>query len=66
MSKKRESAPTQPGDSKAAPGSTVLVSCGCASPYQDRLYGAGKRVANRGTGLAATCTVCGFQRGVAS
>lgn len=66
MSKKRETSLAQPADSKAALGSTVLVPCGCRSPYQDLAYGAGRRVANRGKENKAACTVCGLLRGMAS
>ncbi len=37
---------------------TITVICTCESPYQDKLYGKGKRVANCGV-KDAKCTVCG-------
>lgn len=47
---------------------TAEVQCSCASEFQDREYGAGRRLANLGKFSAsdkkdnrvdATCTVCG-------
>ena len=43
---------------------TVIKYCVCASPYQDKKYGKGKRVMNTvkgkdGSGNQARCTVCG-------
>lgn len=43
-------------------GSTVVKSCTCHSPYQDRKYGTGNRVMNIGGSKdtkTKCCTVCG-------
>jgi len=38
---------------------TKIISCECKSEYQDKRYGAGKRVANvTDKGGDARCTVC--------
>lgn len=36
----------------------MIRSCTCISPYQDKLYGVGKRVFNEGV-KELRCTVCG-------
>lgn len=38
---------------------TKIISCTCQSEYQDKRYGAGKRVANTTDNGDARCTVCG-------
>lgn len=40
--------------------STKIVTCDCKSPYQDKRYGAQKRVANFAKKqMGHRCTVCG-------
>lgn len=43
---------------------TVIKQCGCTHPYQDRQYGKGNRVWNRGP-KGMKCTVCAKQIGEA-
>lgn len=38
---------------------TAIMACTCKNSFQDKLYGAGKRVHNLGPKSGATCTVCG-------
>ncbi len=40
------------------PGRTVIRHCDCVSEFQDKRYGAGKRVHNQGN-KECRCTVCG-------
>ena len=40
----------------------MIISCSCASSFQDAEYGKGRRVANQGE-RGFTCTVCGTLKG---
>lgn len=44
---------------------TEVRPCSCISSDQDRIYGAGKRLHNRGKG-GSRCTVCGDGKGIQS
>jgi hypothetical protein len=47
--------------------SAVIKSCSCANDYQDKVYGAGRRVFNScKAGVAVRCTVCGTEKTVSS
>jgi hypothetical protein len=45
---------------KSGIGGVVILNCTCNIPYQDKIYGMGKRVHNlKKTGMEANCTGCG-------
>lgn len=49
---------------------TKLIPCGCKHDFQDKEYGAGMRVHNKGKGTVSTdkwiCTVCGKSLSISS
>lgn len=50
-------------DGKHIPGSSVLLTCSCKSPYEDELYGHGQRGHNvMGSGTQARCATCSNER----
>ena len=42
---------------------TRIITCACASEFQDTRYGQGRRVANVNEGGVAHCAVCGKEHG---